>query len=385
MKLAFQLAYKNLIGAGLRTWLNVGVLSFVFVVIIMFNGLLEGWSEQSIRESIQWEYAHGHLLHKDYDPLDPFTIKDGHGKMDEKSTSNLSPILIRQATIYPEGRVKAIALKGIEAAQNTLQLPTYAFADAKADIPAIIGVRMAETANLRVGDQVLLRWRDKNGTFDAADITVVEIFNTNVASVDQGQVWIPIEKLWDMTGLENEATLWVANENYSQKAIKGWRFEDQDELLSEFRSLMQMEKFGSALFYVILLIIALIAIFDTQVLSIFRRQKEIGTYVALGMTRQEVMKLFTVEGALYSILGVIVGCIYGIPLFILFHKIGFTLPEFYQGMGINIPTTIIPVFGLTIIIGTGIILIISATIVSLLPARNIARMDPVSALKGKLQ
>ena len=32
--------------------------------------------------------------------------------------------------------------------------------------------------------------------------------------------------------------------------------------------------------YGLLLNIALLAIFDTQVLSIFRRQKEIGTYIA---------------------------------------------------------------------------------------------------------
>jgi putative ABC transport system permease protein len=35
MKLAFKLAYKNLIGAGLCTWLNVLVLSFSFVIIIL--------------------------------------------------------------------------------------------------------------------------------------------------------------------------------------------------------------------------------------------------------------------------------------------------------------------------------------------------------------
>ena len=42
MKLAFQLAYKNLMGAGLRTWLNVVVLSFAFVLIIFYNGLIDG-------------------------------------------------------------------------------------------------------------------------------------------------------------------------------------------------------------------------------------------------------------------------------------------------------------------------------------------------------
>jgi putative ABC transport system permease protein len=38
MKLAIKLAYRNLIGAGLRTWLNVIVLSFAFVVILWLRG-----------------------------------------------------------------------------------------------------------------------------------------------------------------------------------------------------------------------------------------------------------------------------------------------------------------------------------------------------------
>lgn len=41
MKLALQLAYKNLMGAGLRTWLNVGVLALSFIIIIFFRGFLE--------------------------------------------------------------------------------------------------------------------------------------------------------------------------------------------------------------------------------------------------------------------------------------------------------------------------------------------------------
>ncbi|MDY0333828.1 MAG: hypothetical protein RBR47_02630, partial [Bacteroidales bacterium] len=61
MKLSFRLAYRNLMGAGLRTWLNVGVLSFAFVVIIFYRGLIDGWNQQARRDSIAWEYGHGHL------------------------------------------------------------------------------------------------------------------------------------------------------------------------------------------------------------------------------------------------------------------------------------------------------------------------------------
>lgn len=385
MKLALQLAYKNLIGAGLRTWLNVAVLSFVFVVIILFHGLIEGWNQQSISQSIDWEYAAGHLHHPDYDPLNPFSIQEAHGTFAGNENGHLTPVLVRQATVYPQGRMKSVLLKGIPAQQSVLTLPTQALDSSEAAIPVLIGTRMAESLKLNLGDQLLLRWRDKNGTFDAADVVIAKIFDTSVATVDNGQVWISIETLWEMTGLQNEASFYVADEGYEDLPKSDWQFEDQDALLKDFRALIQLEKISGGIMYAILLMIALIAIFDTQVLSIFRRQREIGTYVALGMTRMEVLRLFTVEGAMYSVFGVIVGCLYGIPLFMLFGKIGFTFPEFYQGMGINFPRTVYPVFGIDLIVGTCVVLIVAATAVSLIPARKIVKMDPVNALKGKLQ
>ena len=133
----------------------------------------------------------------------------------------------------------------------------------------------------------------------------------------------------------------------------------------------------------LLLIIALLAIFDTQVLSIFRRQKEIGTYIALGMTRAQVVGIFTVEGGAHSILAARVGAVYGIPLFLYLGKAGlsFNTPD----VGITVAATIYPYYSVGLIFSTILLVVISATIVSYIPARKIATMKPTDALRGKLQ
>lgn len=387
MKLAFQLAYKNLIGAGLRTWLNVGVLSFAFILIIFFNGMLDGWHQQAKTDSIAWEYGNGQLLHKDYDPFDPFTLQDGHGEFGAELAKNTTPILIRQASIYPEGRMLSVSLKGIDLTQTTLKLPTASLKDSEANIPAMIGEGMAESAKLKEGDEVLLRWRDKNGTFDASSITIVKVFDTDVPTVDKGQIWVGIDQLWQMTGLQNHATMLIANENFEAKNVGDWTYKSQEELLSDINDIISMKKASGSIMYLMLLAIALLAIFDTQVLSVFRRQKEIGTYIALGMTRPQVVGIFTVEGSMYSIFATIVGCIIGIPLFVWLAKTGIALPaaSTSQDMGIAISEVIYPVYGLTLIVGTMLLVVLSATIVSYLPAKKISTMNPVEALKGKLQ
>ncbi len=69
-----------------------------------------------------------------------------------------------------------VLLRGIAADQLVLKLPTALLAQSDAEIPVLIGSRMAENLKLKKNDQLALRWRDKNGTYDAAKITIAAIF-----------------------------------------------------------------------------------------------------------------------------------------------------------------------------------------------------------------
>jgi ABC-type lipoprotein release transport system permease subunit len=118
-------------------------------------------------------------------------------------------------------------------------------------------------------------------------------------------------------------------------------------------------------------------------LSIFRRQKEIGTYVALGLTRTQVVGIFTVEGGMHSVLAALLGAVYGIPFFLWLDTVGLSFGA--VDVGITIAEVIYPYYSLGLIASTTLLVVLAATIVSYLPARKIARMNPTEALKGKIQ
>ena len=391
MRMAIRLALRNLFGAGLRTWLNVIVLSFSFVVIIWHKGLLDAWDNQAIYEMVRWEIGGGEYWQKNFDPFDPFTLQDSHGKIPQQIESavadgSAAAVLITQGTIYPSGRMQSILLKGISTRQKVLLIPSGELEKETDMIPAIIGSSMAEASGLKEGDRVNLRWRDKNGAFDATEIKITAIFQTNVPTVDVGQVWIPLEKLQGMMLLPDEATLIVKGE--SDPVIgspEGWKFQSPEKLMADLRNLIQTKTIGGMVLWAILLLLAMLAVFDTQVLSIFRRQKEIGTYVALGMTRGQVVALFTVEGAMHSVLAALLGAVYGIPLLTWQAIRGITFPVKGDDYGISMPNTIYPVYSLGLIIATVLIILITTTIVSYWPSRKIARMNPTDALRGKIQ
>ncbi len=388
---SIKLALRNLIGAGLRTWLSVFILALILILIIWQYAVIDGWDKMAMRDMIDWEIGGGQIWTEKYDPYDPFTLEETHRVLpqlfeEEIEKGNMAPILVTQASIYPEGRIMSILLKGIDPAQRVSELPTEKLMEGYEAIPAIIGTGMARTTRLNAGDYITVRWRDVNGTFDAAELLIVDIFRCDVPAVDNGQIWIPIEKLQEMTQMPAEATLIVLDQEYNWTGEEdGWILRDHDYLLQDMRDMIRMKKVGGSVFYVILMLLAMLAIFDTQVLSIFRRQKEIGTYMAMGMTRGQVVRLFTVEGAMHSILAVILGAIPGIPILYYLAKTGYAMPEGSDSMGLPIAERIYPAYSFGLILSVMLIVIITTTIVSFLPSRKISKMNPTEAIKGKLQ
>jgi ABC-type antimicrobial peptide transport system permease subunit len=186
-----------------------------------------------------------------------------------------------------------------------------------------------------------------------------------------------------MTLQPNTSTIIIKSEQVPTQNIAAWPFKDQTELTKDTAAMIKAKSNGYNVFYTIFFLLALIAIFDTQTLSIFRRQREIGTLVALGMTRKQVVTLFTLEGTMNAVLAIIVGTIWGLPLFIAFGAYGIHLPVDTSSFGVPMADRMYPFFTPNLIIGTISLIIVLTALVSYLPARKIARMNPTEAIRGK--
>ena len=389
--LSIKLALKNLLGAGLRTWLNAFVLSLAFVMIVFQMGFIQGWNVQARKDTTDWEIGGGEYWQNAYDPYDVLSLNDAHSPVPDELKSlcekgGATPVLVTQAAIFPDGRMKNILLKGIDPSQKVLQLPVLALANDTTDEPqAIIGNRMASATELKKGDMVIIRWRDSKGTFDASEIRIAEIFHTNVPTIDNSQIWISLPRLRKMTGMPGNATyvILAQNQNALNTTIPGWIFRDHEYLLKDINTVIKSKSIAGIVVYVLLLSLALLAVFDTQVLSLFRRQKEIGTYIALGMTRWQVVRLFTLEGAMNSVLSLLLAAIWGTPLLWYIARSGYSLPKGTEGYGLAIAEKIFPAYSIGTIVSMSIIIMLTTTIVSFLPSRKIAELNPTEALRGK--
>jgi ABC-type antimicrobial peptide transport system permease subunit len=81
----------------------------------------------------------------------------------------------------------------------------------------------------------------------------------------------------------------------------------------------------------------------------------------------------------------VVGAIYGIPLLWLSAVTGMTFPqETMDSMQLALPTTLYPAYGVPLVLGTIVIVLITVTIVSFLPTRRISKLKPTDALRGRM-
>jgi ABC-type lipoprotein release transport system permease subunit len=387
----FKIALKNLLGARLRTFLNVLVTAFSFFLILFMSAMYDGMLQHAKQVTMDTEIAGGAYWHSEYDPLDPLTFEDAHSVppaavqalVGEKKAF---PVLVSQASIYPGGRIMPAIMKGIPPGQNIVNMPTDALSGhEEIALPVLIGKGMASDTKLEVGDVFTIRWLDADRTYDANEGTVVHIMDTENFKLDMGHIWIPLNKAQAMLAMEGEATYVTYEKGIPPVQNKGdWIPRDINYLVQDMEAIIEADKPGAQVMYMVLLALAAMGIFNAQVLSIFRRGREIGTLMAIGMTRSRVVGLFTLEGGLNAVLSAVVTLIVFGPILWYFGVYGIHLPIDYSEMGLIVAKRLIPVYTIGLVVSTTILVSIIVLIVSYIPSRRIARMKPTDALRGKV-
>ncbi len=387
----FNIAIKNLLGAGLRTWLNVFVTSLSLFMIIFFSGMYDGMRAHSLNVTIKTEFAGGSYWHPNYDPTDPMTFEDSHGPIPDKLQKLINDkeafsVLVSQATIYPDGRMIPVFMKGISS-QCIIDMPTSSLSHKDSSlIPILIGKGMADYAKLSIGDTFIIRWLDINKTYDAAEGVVVEIMNTENFQIDNGHIWLPLDRLQGMMSAQNHATYVThsLNNESRQGLTEKWVYRDLSYLTRDMEALIEADEPNAAIIYAVMLCLAGMGIFNAQVLSIFKRTKEIGTLLALGMTRNKVIALFTLEGALNALFASLLTLMLFGPILWYYAVYGIPLPLDYSEIGMIIPSRLIPVYSIALIIKSTLIIYLIVLIVSYIPSRKISKVEATDALRGKV-
>ena len=81
----------------------------------------------------------------------------------------------------------------------------------------------------------------------------------------------------------------------------------------------------------------------------------------------------------------LIGAFYGIPLLTWAAVSGWAMPQGTDDFGLPIADKIYPTYSVALVVLTITLVLLTTAIVSYLPSRKIAKMNPTLAIKGKIQ
>ena len=126
----------------------------------------------------------------------------------------------------------------------------------------------------------------------------------------------------------------------------------------------------------VFLTVVLLGIVNAMLMSVLERTREIGTMLAVGMRRRQIVSLFLTEGFVIGLLGGILGLSLGLAIVAWLNHTGIPLPA----PGATVPSIIRPFvtnrFLVSAIVGTPL----GAALATLWPAWRASRLRPVEAL-----
>lgn len=261
-----------------------------------------------------------------------------------------------------------------------------------ADEPAtaILGEGLARNLGAKVGDLLVLISNTPTGGISAVEATVVGVFNSISSAYDDVALRIPIELARELSGVQGEHMRIVLLDDVSRvdtalaelrASLPGDRYMlvPWYELADFYNKTAALFKKQVGIIYVIIALVIVLSISNTMTMAVVQRIGEIGTIMALGIRRKQVMMMFLAEGLLLGVIGTLLGVVVGVAGAGALTAIGIPMPPgpgmswgFVAGVQINASN----------IVEASCVAIVTAVLASIYPAWHASRLNVVDALRS---
>ena len=408
MNITFRLAWRNLWRQPRRTWLTVGAIVFSNVILVFLISLQIGMYGMMIDNSLRAQT--GHLQVQAAGFKDDAKIRQS--VPDVRALSETLRVELGTDRVAPRGATFALAssaersfgiqIVGVEPGPEARvsSLPGLVkegrYLDHIDAEEIIIGRVLARNLRVGIGDELTLLGSGLDGSFAAAVVSVVGMYDSGMPDIDRGLAEVPLGFFQDTfaMGDAGHAVVVMAPDLLHvgpwQDRIadlvppdEGLVVHDWDALLPGLKQAIQAD-FASAWFmYGVLIVLVGFSVLNTQLMSVLERTKEFGIVLSLGLTPGRLGRLVLLETTLMGVVGMVFGVVLGGALLLWLGRHGFSYPGLEEMAGnFNLPGRIYPqitVIGL--LLGPSIVLL-SCVLASLYPAIRLHRLEPVTAMRA---
>ncbi len=245
----------------------------------------------------------------------------------------------------------------------------------------------------RIRNKVQITISDKEGNPIQGIFRVCGIYKTTNTGFDQASVFVNAGELANLYGgndiltheiailLNNIDDAGIVKEKLSRisgdNSVRTWKELAPDAaMMNDF---MIMYYF---IFIGIIMLALAFGIINTMLMAILERTKELGMLMAIGMNRRRIFKMIMLETIFLTIVGAVAGMLSGWAITEVLGKTGIHFTGWGEGFeAIGFAARVYPVVTPEFFVFTTIMVIVTAIISSVWPARKALKLNPVEALR----
>ncbi len=405
---SFFLVFRNLIRHKRRSSLAIGAVVFGITALILAGGFIE-WTFQDFRETtIHSQLGHLQIVKPGYikvgkadpyhfllsDDLKPSLLENSTLQSNSHSIKTIVPRLSFSGLISHGDATLSFIGEGVDPQEqvyfgNALKISTGSNLSADHPDHLIMGEGLARNLGVTAGDQIVLLANTATGGINAVEMTIGGLFSTVTKSYDDNALRLPISTAQQLLRTQG-AHSWVVLLNDTGQtdtvlaALRHQLLPDQFEVipwyeLADFynKTTVLFTKQVQAIKLIIALII-LLGISNTMTMNVMERTGEIGTAMALGVKKFDILRQFLCEGALIGGIGGALGVLIGWLLAVIISGIGIPMPP-PPGMARGYIGEILLTSNM--VLEALALAILTTLIASVYPAWKASRMQIVDALR----
>lgn len=215
-----------------------------------------------------------------------------------------------------------------------------------------------------------------NISSNSAVVNIAGIFELGVRELDARYVYLDLKQAQSLLNLPGGITvidltvedIFEAEEIAAQVGrLTSLQAESWIETNAQLLSGLMAQSLSSNMIVVFVAISVAFGIASVLSVSVVQRTREIGILRAMGATRQQILRIFLIQGAIFGLLGSIVG-----------SGVSYVLVWSFNTFGPDIFT--IPI-SINLILVTMSLATLTGVIAAAIPARRAAALDPVVAIR----
>lgn len=408
MNVVLHLAWRNIWRHPRRTWLTTGAMIFSNTLLVFMISIQFGMYDLMINNTLQSFSGHLQVQAPGY-------------KDDLKMRQSVPDVRVLAASYRRDPGFRTVAARGAAFALASSEARSYGiqiygvepdFEPGVSNVPGlvsegrfladpdateiVIGKVLARNLRVGIGDEITLLGSGRDGSFAAAIVSVVGIFDSGVPDLDRSIAEIPLGFFQDTFAMEGAGHQLVittaeladvpAAKQTAEKLLPAGEelvVHDWEALQPGLRQAIQADLTSAWFMYGLLVVLVAFSVMNTQLMSVLERTREFGIVMSLGLTPGRLARLVMLETALMGFVGLGLGALLGALLTTWFTFKGFAYPGMEEmAIMFNLPSRIYPTVTLGTLL-TGPAVVFAGTLAAALyPALRLHWLQPVQAMRA---